>query len=80
MMNKLYSKFQGWLIAEDGVTGIEYGFIIGFISVGVMVASITIGDDFMALFHGEAGAATMLEGALEDAGDAGVGRGGGVSY
>lgn len=80
MMNKLYSKFQGWMLAEDGVTGIEYGLIVGFVSIGVMVASVTVGDDFMALFNGEGGASTMLQGVLDEAHEAGVGKGGGISY
>lgn len=80
MMTKLYSKLQAWFTTADGVTGIEYTFLVGFISVGVMVASMTIGDSFVELFNGEMGASTMLEGALDEAREAGIGNGGGVDY
>lgn len=80
MMTKLYSKFQGWITAADGVTGIEYTFLVGFISIGVMVASLTIGEDFKTLFDGEMGASTMLERALEKAEAAEGGSGGGIEY
>ena len=56
-MSKLISKHKSrrfprirrFLRAEEGVSALEYAILVGVISVGVVAAIVTLGDDIVGL-------------------------------
>lgn len=49
-MIKLIAKVQAFIEAKDGATAIEYGLIAGGISLAIVAAVFTFGDDLASIF------------------------------
>ena len=47
--SRMISRIRRFLRAEEGVSALEYAILIGVISVGVVAAIVTLGDDITAL-------------------------------
>ena len=62
MITKLYSKLSIFLMDTKGVTGIEYSLIAAVIGGGIMAAAMGMGDSLFAMFNGEDGLNSMMEG------------------
>ena len=50
-MVDLYLKIRDWLNAEAGQDLAEYGLLLGFIAVVVMIAVVLLGDSLLAYFN-----------------------------
>jgi pilus assembly protein Flp/PilA len=52
MLTKLYARFQGWKASDEGATALEYGILVAFIAIVIIVGVTAFGASLNAFFEG----------------------------